>query len=121
MIETIVIHSLVVFAITLTVTKSKIMGCKRQFVQDRYDAVLDNEETPCFLHEWFHAIWTCPMCSGFWVSLATSFGLYDSWQEIAIGTLCAYGLNWLLHCVEDFLYISSEEETIGKETSGNDN
>ena len=110
MIEEILLHSLVVFAITLTITKSKIMGCKRQFVQNRYNAVIDNNENPCFLHEFWNALWNCPMCCGFWVALATAPFLTNEVGMIC-GTLSVYGLNWLFHCLEDFLYFSVNDET----------
>jgi len=109
MFEEILLHSLVVFSITLTITKSKIMACKRNFVEDRYDHVLQSNKIPCFLHEWWHAMWTCPMCSGFWVALVTAFWLSPC--GIIWGTLAAYGLNWLLHCCEDFLYAMGQDDS----------
>jgi len=103
LLETVIIHSLVVFSITLTVTKSKILGCKREFVKERYEASARNGK-PCFFHEWWNAMWQCSMCCGFWVALFTSFLFFSSFFEILIGTLCAYGLNWIFHCLEDYLY-----------------
>jgi len=101
-IEGVIVHTLVVFAITLTMTKSKIMACKRQFVEDRYNHVLKFGEQPCFLHEWWRALWTCSMCCGFWVALITAHWLSPC--GIIAGTLAAYGLNWIMHCIENWLY-----------------
>lgn len=95
--------SLIVFAITLTVTKSKLFGTKREFVEKRYQAAKVGDQKPGYLHWWWHAMWTCPMCLGFWISIIvcafypTEFGY--------VGTcLIIYGLNWLWHCLEDVLF-----------------
>jgi len=105
-IESIIVHSLVVFAITLIITKSRIMACKRFFVEERYQFVLDSGEIPCLLHEWWHAMFVCEMCCGFWVALATA--PYLSECGIVVGTLAAFSGNWLLHCLEDYLYVKKE-------------
>jgi hypothetical protein len=94
---------LIVFAITLTVTKSEIMGNKREFVKKRYEASHVDGQQPGFIHRWWHAMWTCPMCLGFWAACAvvpfwsTSYGYVGD-------VLITYGLNWLFHCVENFLF-----------------
>lgn len=93
--------SLAVFAVTLTITKSKLFACKREFVENRYKAAFVGEQRPSFIHTVWHAWWTCPMCLGFWVALACSpffvkFG-------VVFDTLIMYGMNWLLHCLESYL------------------
>ena len=108
MLDSIIVHSLVVFAITLTITKSEIMACKRFFVEERFDFIKAQGGQPCFFHRWFHAIWTCPMCCGFWIALITSF--FFSKHGIICGTLSAYSLNWLFHCCEEFLYNNSRND-----------
>ena len=98
--------SLVVFAITLTVNKSKVFGGKREFVQKRYEASKVGNQKPSFLHRVWHAWWTCSMCLGFWVSLviAPSFRSYGYVFDVLI----MYGVNWLIHCVEDYLVENSQ-------------
>ena len=103
MLTTIIIHSLIVFAITLTITKSKLLECHRKFVKERYE-FSKNIKKPCFLHTWWSAIWNCAMCSGFWISLLTAFFLYSTVSKIMIGTFCAYAINWILHCCENALF-----------------
>ena len=102
MLEQIIIHSLVTFSIVLIITKSKILACKRKFVDERYKHVLEQKEKPCFLHKWHHAFWTCSMCCGFWIAAATSHWL--SPLNILWGTLSATGINWLFHCLENYLF-----------------
>jgi len=102
MLELIFIHTFVVFAITLTLTKADILACKRSFVEERYDYVIQNNQKPCFLHTLWYKIFTCPMCCGFWVALFSSFFIFP--EHFMISTLSAYGLNWLLHCGEEALY-----------------
>ena len=106
--ESIIIgHTLVVFAITLTITKANIFHAKRKFVDERYKFAVENGNSN-FIHRLWHAWWTCPMCLGFWVALATSpFFIYFG---IIWDTLIVYGLNWILHCIEDFLVTNSREK-----------
>jgi len=105
-IELWIIKSLCVFSVTLILTKSVIMACKRDFVEKRFEAAKINGY-PNLLHQIWHAIWHCPMCSGFWVSLCfaannTCFGLiYD--------VLSMFGANWLLHCLEEYLFNKREK------------
>lgn len=80
------------------------MSCKRKYVKDRFE----NSKlirTPNFLHQVWHAFWTCAMCSGFQLAFFVAvfdptsyFWLYD-WMFIG-------GLNWILHCIEDRLFIN---------------
>lgn len=94
--------SLVVFAITLTVTKSKILGSKREFVQQRYESAQLGGQ-PSYVHWWWHAMWHCPMCVGFWTSVIVC-AFYDCPFGYIGTVLVVYGLNWLWHCVEDALF-----------------
>jgi hypothetical protein len=121
------IYVLVVFAITLTLTKSDIFACKRKFIIDRYEYSKKNGR-PCFFHLWFYKMATCEMCSGFWISLFLSPFLSPC--NFIVGTLAAYGANWLLHCVENCLYqwgelsrerLKSQPSTDSSKTSGTDN
>lgn len=100
------IYALVVFAITLTITKSDIMACKRKFVADRYEYSKKNGK-PCFFHLWWYKAWNCSMCAGFWWALVLSPFLSPC--HFLAGTLAAYGGNWLLHCLEEYLYTSSRK------------
>jgi len=91
--------SWIVFGITLTVNKSKLFGAKKEFVKQRYKSSFVDGRTPGYIHWFWHAMWTCAMCLGFWVSLV--HGLH---YRVPFGSiLMAYGLNWLYHCVESFL------------------
>lgn len=97
--------SLAVFAITLTITKSKLFACKREYVEKRYQASKLNKDTPGWLkslHKVWVAWWTCPMCLGFYVSAVIC--LFFSANGWFLDTLAVYGLNWLWHCLEDFLF-----------------
>ena len=94
---------LVVFAITLLMSKSNIFACKREFVQKRYDASKVNNEIPCWIHRIWHAIWLCSMCSGFWVAVPVSFFTWSGFSIIP-GIFVLFGGNWLLHCLESCLF-----------------
>lgn len=98
---TLIAASFVVFALTLTVTKSKIMAGKREFVTKRYESAKVGNMKPSFAHRVWHAIWTCPMCSGFWFSIPVCwfFPVYG----LAFDVLIVYGINWLIHCIENYL------------------
>jgi hypothetical protein len=91
--------SLIVFALTLLITKSKILACKREYVEERYQEAkkLGGGQTG-WVHSIWRATWTCPMCSGFWFALILSprCGLYM--------VLPLFGTNWLLHCLENALF-----------------
>lgn len=93
--------SLVVFSITLTINKSKIFAGKREFVQKRYEASKVGGEQPGLMHRIWHAWWHCPMCFGFWVSLVVA--LYFTSYNYVFDVLIMYGLNWLIHCLENYL------------------
>jgi len=92
--------SLVVLAITMTVTKSKLFACKREFVRKRYKAA--KVDGASFVHYFWHAMWTCPLCFGFWVSLAVCFWFRD---HLLFGylpsVLAVYALNWVMNVIED--------------------
>lgn len=98
--------SLVVFAITLTVNKSKLMACKREFVDKRYKASFVGADRPNFLHSVWHAWWTCPMCFGFWVSLIIA--MFFSGYGYIFDVLILYSLNWIIHCIENYLVENSK-------------
>lgn len=93
--------SLVVFAITLTVNKSKLFAGKREFVTKRFKSSFVDNMRPTFIHKIWNAWWSCPMCLGFWVSLiiAPSFTCFGYVFDVLI----IYGLNWLIHCLENYL------------------
>ena len=93
--------SLIVFSVTLILTKARILACKRQYVEKRYAASKVGGNKPSFIHTWFYKMWTCPMCSGFWVACAVCLHWHCyGWMA---DVLIAFGLNWLLHCFEDIL------------------
>lgn len=98
--------SLVVFAITLIVTKSKILANKRKFVEERYKYSFLHGSRPNCIHAWFHAFFTCSMCSGFWVSLFVLmfFREFNYFFDVLI----VFGLNWLWHCLEHTLFFSGK-------------
>lgn len=106
MIGMFVISVFAIFGFTLLITKSKIFACKRKFVEDQYQASLVANIYPWyvkFVHEWWHAMWTCPMCLGVWVS-AISVIFYPVSGYWILDLLSVSGGNWLLHCLEEFLY-----------------
>lgn len=98
--------SFVVFAITLLLTKSKILACKRQFVEKRYKAAFVNNQKPNWVHRIWNAIWTCPMCSGFWISLLVCTFLSEKF--FLFDVFVSFGLNWIYHCFENFLFQSGK-------------
>ena len=101
-----IIASFVVFSITLIITKSKILGEKREFVELRYEAAKVGDQTPNWFHCWWHALWTCPMCCGFWVAIPVCLVL--PYRSIVIDVLVVFGANWLIHCVENWLFFNGE-------------
>ncbi len=102
----IILLSLVVFAITLTITKADIWATKREFVKNRYEASFVGGEKPNWVHTWWYKMNTCPMCSGFWVSLVVSIFWAVPYGYVAT-VLALYGLNWLWHCLEHLLFYSA--------------
>lgn len=54
----ILINALAVFALTLLVTKSKILAGKREFVEERYESSKVGEQQPGWIHRCWHAVWT---------------------------------------------------------------
>lgn len=95
--------SLITFAITLLVTKSKIFGSKREFVQKRYEASKVGGHKPGLVHRWWFAMWNCPMCLGAWIAAILCCiepTKYVWWESTAM----VFGLNWLIHCVENFMF-----------------
>ena len=98
--------SFIVFSITLIITKSKILGGKREFVETRYESAQVNNQKPGLIHTFWHSMWTCSMCCGFWVALIICyiFPVYNLFAD----TLIVFGANWLLHCLESTLFFSGE-------------
>ena len=96
----------IVFSITLILTKSKILAGKREFVEQRFQASKVANQKPGFVHSVWHAIFTCPMCSGFWIALILCwiYPKYGLFRDVMI----IFGLNWIFHCVESFLFFNSE-------------
>jgi len=102
-----VILSLVVFAITLTITKSRIFASSREFIKERYEASFVNGQQPSWFHRWWNATWRCSMCLGFWVSVVLCW-FYPTEVNYVIAVLAVYGLNWLWHCLENLLFFGGE-------------
>ena len=98
MINNLIINSFVVFSLTLILTKAKILTSKRKFIEERYKLT----EKPNIFHKWFHAMFVCPMCSGFWISLFIAF--FYPVYSLLVDTLVMFGCNWIIHCVEECLY-----------------
>ncbi len=98
--------SFAVFAITLVLTKAKVLAGKREFVKQRYEASKVGSLGPGWIHRWWHAIWSCPMCAGFWVAIPVCliFPVYG----LFIDVLATFGANWLLHCLESSLFFGGE-------------
>ena len=98
--------SFAVFAITLVLTKAKVLAGKREFVEERYEAAKVGSLGPGWIHRWWHSWWTCPMCSGFWISIPVClvFPVYGAFIDI----LAVFGSNWLLHCLESSLFFGGE-------------
>lgn len=103
---TIVLNIFVVFALTLILTKSRILAGKREFVEQRYDAAKVGDQQPGWFHKLWHAIWTCPMCSGFWVAIPICF--FCPAYGLFIDVLVVFGVNWLVHCLENLLFFSGK-------------
>ena len=95
--------SLIVFAITLTITKADILRSKREFVTKRYEASKLNGR-PSFVHTWFYKLFSCPMCVGFWTSISIACIYHNDRYGYLGSVLIVYGLNWLWHCLEDTLF-----------------
>lgn len=98
----------IVFSVTLLITKSRLLACKREYVDQRYKASKQNKYTSCtiqWLHRIWHAIWTCPMCSGAWIAFVVC--LFGPGPYIANVAIC-FGFNWLLHCCESLLFNMSK-------------
>lgn len=101
-----IINSFVVFSITLIITKARILSEKREFVELRYLAAYVGKQKPGWVHKIWHAIWNCPMCSGFWMALPVCL-LYPTFGFF-IDVLAVFGANWLLHCIENALFYSGQ-------------
>lgn len=96
----------VVFALTLILTKSKVLAGKRDFVELRYDASKVDDQQPGWIHRWWHALWTCPMCSGFWVAIPICF--FYPVYGLFVDVLVVFGANWIVHCLENLLFFSGK-------------
>ena len=102
-----IILSFAVFGLTLLVTKSQIFACKRKYVESRYESSKINGQ-PGFIHTWFYKMWTCPMCFGVWVAAAVCCWCIVSPYGWFINTMAVAGSNWLIHCLESYLFNLSE-------------
>lgn len=102
----ILISSGIVFGITLVLTKSKIMAWKREFVEKRYQASKVNGQTPNFIHTWWKALWTCPMCSGFWFAIPACWAY--PFINLFVDVLIVFSINWIIHCIENVLFYAGE-------------
>lgn len=103
------------YALSLIWTKSKILGGKREFVEKEYQVAKQNAKREkrgvSFIHRWWRALWTCAMCCGFWMAMVTwvlpvpcPWPSVPWWLWTPACVLVVFGLNWLIHCVEDFLF-----------------
>jgi len=101
-----IINTFVVFALTLILTKSKVLAGKREFVEQRYESSKVGDQQPGWIHRWFHAIWTCPMCSGFWIAIPICF-FYPAFG-LFVDVLVVFGANWIVHCLENLLFSSAK-------------
>ncbi len=97
-----IINTFVVFALTLVMTKSRILAEKREFVESRYELAKLGVNSPDLIHRFWHALWTCPMCAGFWVAIIICW-IYPA-VGIFVDVLVVFGANWLLHCFENLLF-----------------
>ena len=68
----VVVETLVTFSVVLILTKSKVLGGKREFVKVRYESAKIGGNDPGWIHRWWHSMLTCPMCCGFWVALVVA-------------------------------------------------
>jgi hypothetical protein len=115
MIETLLVNTFVVFGITLLVTKAKILSCPREFVANRFKQA-SSTGRPGFVHRFWHAWWTCPMCLGAWVSIPVcllwpSVFVTGVWLVLCLlRDICVcFGANWLLHCLENSTFMSGKK------------
>ncbi len=99
--------SFIVFSIVLVLTKAKILAAKREFVEKRYEASKVAGGKPNFIHRWFHSIWNCPMCCGWWIALIVCW-FYPVYGYVA-DVFIVFGINWLLHCLENILFYSGKK------------
>ena len=109
MISMLIFCSLVVFGITLTITKSSIMHKTREFVKERYLAS-QVFSRPSFFHTWWYKMWNCPMCVGFWISLIICWvfpPMPDIWGYIG-SVIAVFGMNWIWHCIENVLFTAGK-------------
>jgi len=96
----------ITFAITLLVTKSKIFGGKREFVEKRYEASKVGGKKPGWVHSWWHAMWCCPMCLGAWVAVPLCY--FEATIAWWWASMIVFGLNWIIHCAENLLFQSGD-------------
>jgi len=101
-----IINTFVVFALTLILTKSKVLAGKREFVEQRYEASKVGDQQPGWIHRWWHALWYCPMCSGFWIAIPICF-FYPAFG-LFVDIMVVFGANWIVHCLENLLFFSGE-------------
>lgn len=102
----VILNILVVFSLTLILTKSRVLAGKREFVEQRYEASKVGPQNPTWVHRIWHALWTCPMCSGFWMAIPVCF--FCPAYGIFIDVSVVFGANWLVHCVENLLFFSGK-------------
>lgn len=96
---------MIVFSFTLLITKAKIFACKRDFVKKRYEAYkksTDKHWWLSWLHNWWHAMWNCPMCLGVYIAAVTC--LFRTYESYFCDISIVIGANWLLHCLESSLF-----------------
>ena len=97
------VPAMIVFSIVLLLTKAKIFSCQRKFVEERYQqSKLQHYGHVHPIHRIWVALWTCPMCAGWYCALVVCYLLPVYNLLIDIGLV--FGLNWLLHCLEDLIF-----------------
>lgn len=103
----ILILTLITASFVLIVTKSKILGAKREFVHERYLAAKESSKIDGgkvgLIHIWWHSMWHCSMCLGYWVAAIVCL-IWDTEYGWIASTLVVGFLNWVVHCFENLLF-----------------
>jgi len=103
----ILILTFITASVVLLVTKSKILGAKREFVHERYLAAKESAKIDGgkvgYIHTWWHAMWTCSMCLGYWVAAVVCLIWATEYGWVASVLVVGF-LNWVVHCFENLLF-----------------
>lgn len=101
-----IINSFFVFSVTLVITKSSLLECKRQFVEKKYKeikniSIMNNySQFDNFINWWWYKMWTCPVCLGYYIALFIS--VLNPNFNIFIDSIAIAGFNWLLYDLRTF-------------------